>query len=116
MLACCQSDIAWPQTESHISCSGRTCAPCTRSRRSSRWSLSPTLLPSVTQRACQDKLCLSSTNRVLTHANIVQRVKTCYKIKIDSRDSKCYFYGFLQHQSLSCQPSKTQSDLIAPLL
>ena len=29
------------------------------------------------------------------HANIVQRVKTCYKIKIDSRVLVCRFYGVL---------------------
>ncbi|WP_419558759.1 hypothetical protein, partial [Prevotella sp.] len=27
------------------------------------------------------------------HANIVQRVKTCYKIKINYRESKRCFYG-----------------------
>ena len=27
------------------------------------------------------------------HANIVQVVKTCYKIKINSRESKSCFYG-----------------------
>ena len=31
----------------------------------------------------------------LPHANIVQRVKTCYKIKIDYRDLDCCFYGVL---------------------
>ena len=30
------------------------------------------------------------------NANIVQMVKTCYKIKIDFRDSLCCFYWFLQ--------------------
>ena len=29
------------------------------------------------------------------HANIVQVVKTCYKIKINSRESKSCFYGVL---------------------
>ena len=29
----------------------------------------------------------------LCHANIVQRVKSCYKIKIDSRVLDCCFYG-----------------------
>mgnify|MGYP006958018706 CR=1 FL=1 len=41
------------------------------------------------------------------HANIVQRVKTCYKIKIDSRDLDCCFYGVLlckQHPSLTIAP------------
>ena len=47
-----------------------------------------------------------SAVRYVRHANIVQRVKTCYKIKIDYRESKSCFYGFLQHQSHHCQPSK----------
>ena len=38
------------------------------------------------------------------HANIVQRVKSCYKIKINSGESKSCFYGVLlckQHPSLT---------------
>ena len=38
------------------------------------------------------------------HANIVQTVKSCYKIKINSRESKRRFYGVLlskQHQCLT---------------
>ena len=31
----------------------------------------------------------------VNHANIVQTVKTCYKIKIDYRDLDCCFYGVL---------------------
>ena len=41
---------------------------------------------------------------IFTYANIVQMVKICYKIKIDSRDSKSCFYGVLlckQHPSLT---------------
>ena len=41
------------------------------------------------------------------HANIVQRVKSCYKIKIDSRVPDCCFYGVLlckQHPSLTIAP------------
>ena len=41
------------------------------------------------------------------HANIVQRVKTYYKIKIDSRVQVCCFYGVLQckqHPSLTIEP------------
>ena len=41
------------------------------------------------------------------HANIVQRVKTCYKIKIDSRVQVCCFYGVLlckQHTCLTIAP------------
>ena len=40
------------------------------------------------------------------HANIVQEVKTCYKMKINYRESKSCFYGFFRHQSHPCQPSK----------
>ena len=43
------------------------------------------------------------------HANIVQVVKTCYKIKINSRESKSCFYGVL----LCKQPPRHK---IAPLL
>ena len=41
------------------------------------------------------------------NANIVQRVKTCYKIKINSRESESRFYGVLlskQHQCLTIVP------------
>ena len=41
------------------------------------------------------------------YANIVQRVKTCYKIKSNSRESKSRFYGVLlskQHQCLTIVP------------
>ena len=44
---------------------------------------------------------------IFTYANIVQMVKRCYKIKIDSRDSKSCFYGVLlckQHPSLTIAP------------
>ena len=40
-------------------------------------------------------------------ANIVQRVKTCYKIKINSRESESRFHGVLlskQHQYLTIAP------------
>ena len=43
----------------------------------------------------------------MKHANIVQRVKTCYKIKIDSRVQICCFYGVMmckQHQCLTIVP------------
>ena len=32
------------------------------------------------------------------NANIVQTVRICYKIKIDSRDSESSFYGVLQRK------------------
>ena len=41
------------------------------------------------------------------HANIVQRVKICYKIKIDSGVLVCCFYGVLlckQHPSITIAP------------
>ena len=43
----------------------------------------------------------------LCHANIVQRVKSCYKIKIDSRVLDCCFYGVTlckQHPYLTIVP------------
>ena len=39
-------------------------------------------------------------NHLSSHANIVQRVKSCYKIKIDFRDLSCCFCGVL----LRCCP------------
>jgi len=58
--------------------------------------------------------CLSKNSKFLIrtasavrHANIVQRVKSCYKIKIDSRVPDCCFYGVLlckQHPSLTIAP------------
>ena len=41
------------------------------------------------------------------HAHIVQRIKTCYKIKIDYRVLGCCFYGVLlckQHPHLTIKP------------
>ena len=41
------------------------------------------------------------------HANIVQMVKTCYKIKIDYRDLDGCFYGVLlseRHPCLTIKP------------
>ena len=43
----------------------------------------------------------------VNHANIVQMVKSCYKIKINYRESKSRFYGVLlskQHQCLTIAP------------
>ena len=44
------------------------------------------------------KTCLlvDKTRLPVRYANIVQTVKTCYKIKIDSGDLCCCFYGVLQ--------------------
>ena len=36
------------------------------------------------------------------HANIVQMVKNCYKIKINSRESKSCFYGILLSKLHQC--------------
>ncbi len=47
------------------------------------------------------------TATAVHHANIVQVVKSCYKIKINSRESKSCFYGVLlskQHQCLTIAP------------
>ena len=52
--------------------------------------------------SCQKKTWLHAH-----HANIVQMVKNCYKIKINSRESKSCFYGVLlsiQHQCLTIVP------------
>ena len=50
------------------------------------------------------------------HANIVQEVKTCYKIKINSRESKSCFYGFSGIKATFANHQKPHSTLIAPLL
>ena len=39
--------------------------------------------------------CDTRIRNFVRHANIVQRVKTCYKIKIDSRAPVCCFFGVL---------------------
>ena len=52
--------------------------------------------------SCQKKTWLH-----VRHANIVQTVKSCYKIKINYRESKSRFYGILlskQHQCLTIAP------------
>ena len=50
--------------------------------------------------SCQKHLFFMSSCQKYTssclHANIVQRVKTCYKIKIDFRVPVCCFFGVLQ--------------------
>ena len=51
--------------------------------------------------------CDTRIRNFVRHANIVQRVKICYKIKIDSRDLDCCFYGVLlckQHPSHTIAP------------
>ena len=50
------------------------------------------------------------------HANIVQVVKTCYKIKINSRESKSCFYGVLVSVSAmlvyTCQKNIAQAFIL----
>ena len=59
---------------------------------------------------------LIRTESAVRHANIAQAVKSCYKIKIDSRVPDCCFYGVLlckQHPSLTIVPLLScNSDLI----
>ena len=45
-----------------------------------------------------------------------KRVKTCYKIKINSRESKSCFYGFSGIKATFANHQKPHSALIAPLL
>ena len=55
----------------------------------------------------QNSKFLIRTASAVRYANIVQRVKTCYKIKIDYRDLDCCFYGVLlckQHPCLTIAP------------
>jgi hypothetical protein len=61
--------------------------------------------------SCQKHLFFMSSCQKYTssclHANIVQRVKTCYKIKIDSRVPVCCFFGVLlckQHPRITIAP------------
>ena len=51
--------------------------------------------------------CDTRIRNFVRHANIVQRVKICYKIKIDSGVLVCCFYGVLlckQHPCLTIAP------------
>ena len=51
--------------------------------------------------------CDTRIRNFVHHANIVQRVKTCYKIKIDFRGLGGRFYGVMlckQHPSLTIAP------------
>ena len=55
----------------------------------------------------QNSKFLIRTASAVRYANIVQRVKTCYKIKIDYRVLVCCFYGILlskQRLSLTIKP------------
>ena len=58
-------------------------------------------------KTCSSCLLVKNTWLHVHHANIVQTVKSCYKIKIDSRDLDCCFYGVLlckQHPCLTIAP------------
>ena len=51
--------------------------------------------------------CDTRIRNFVRHANIVQRVKSCYRIKIDSGVLVCCFYGVLlckQHPSITIAP------------
>ena len=51
--------------------------------------------------------CDTRISNFVRHANIAQRVKSCYKIKIDSGVLVCCFYGVLlckQHPSITIAP------------
>ena len=51
--------------------------------------------------------CDTRIRNFVRHANIAQRVKICYKIKIDSGVLVCCFYGVLlckQHPSITITP------------
>ena len=51
--------------------------------------------------------CDTRIRNFVRHANIAQRVKICYKIKIDSGVLICCFYGVLlckQHPSITITP------------
>ena len=55
-------------------------------------------------KTCSSCLLVKKTCLHVHHANIVQMVKNCYKIKINYRESKSRFYGVLlskQHQCLT---------------
>ena len=59
--------------------------------------------------------CDTRIRNFVRHTNIVQRVKICYKIKIDSGVLVCCFYGVLLcklHPSLTTEPL-LQSDSAA---
>ena len=88
----------------HVSVRNPLQAPKERSCGISR--LSPFLGPAPRNPQLVLNL-LVSVGAWLCHANIVQRVKSCYKIKIDSRVLDCCFYGVTlckQHPYLTIVP------------
>ena len=74
---------------------------CTRKKNGATTQLVPSCLKTCLY------VFLSNKRLLVRHANIVQRVKSCYKIKIDFRVPDCCFYGVLlckQHPSLTIAP------------
>ena len=87
------SVFAYPQRRSFGACSGFQIDTCPIGTRRSSY--------------CHTVTEYCRFNHLSCHANIVQRVKTCYKIKINSRESKRCFYGVMlckQHQCLTIAP------------
>ena len=66
---------------------------CTRKKNGATTQLIPSCLKTCLY------VFLSKKRLLVRHANIVQRVKSCYKIKINYRESKSCFYVFFQHKS-----------------
>ena len=66
---------------------------CTRKKNGATTQLVPSCLKTCLY------VFLSNKRLLVRHANIVQRVKSCYKIKINSGESKSCFYVFFQHKS-----------------
>ena len=89
----CVSVFAYPQRRSFGACSGFQIDTCPIGTRRSSY--------------CHTVTEYCRFNHLSCHANIVQRVKSCYKIKIDSRESKSCFYGVLlckQHPCHTIEP------------
>ena len=87
------SVFAYPQRRSFGACSGFQIDTCPIGTRRSSY--------------CHTVTEYCRFNHLSCHANIVQRVKTCYKIKINSRESESRFHGVLlckQHQCLTIAP------------
>ena len=87
------SVFAYPQRRSFGACSGFQIDTCPIGTRRSSY--------------CHTVTEYCRFNHLSCHANIVQRVKSCYKIKIDSIVPDCCFYGVLlrkQHPHLTIKP------------
>ena len=82
------SVFAYPQRRSFGACSGFQIDTCPIGTRRSSY--------------CHTVTEYCRFNHLSCHANIVQRVKSCYKIKIDYRESKSCFYGVLLCKQHPC--------------